>query len=70
MARSSGVGRQSMVLLTPESLCVTELVIFLVLTPSSFPGLYGLAIASSVELEEASLRKLVVIWILFFDCLD
>lgn len=60
-----------MVLPTPESLWVAELAIYLVLTPSSFPGLYSLAIASSVEPEEeASLRKLVVIWILFFDCLD
>lgn len=59
-----------MVLPTPESLWVAELAIFLVLTPSSFPGLYGLAIASSVEPEEASLRKRVVIWICFFDCLD
>lgn len=50
-----------MVLPTPESLWVAELVIFLVLTPSSFPGLYGLAIASSFELEEASLGKFVVI---------
>lgn len=58
-----------MVLPTPRSLWVAELVIFLVLTPSSFPGLYGLAIASSVEPEEASLGKLVI-WILFFDCLD
>lgn len=59
-----------MVLPTPESLWVAELAIFLVLTTSSFPGLYGLAVASSVEPEEASLRKLVVIWIRFFDCLD
>lgn len=49
---------------------MAELVIFLGLTLSSFPGLYSPAISSSIEAEGASLGKLVGVWILFFDCLN